>query len=963
MKRHYVYTSLLWLALLLTACSTTPPETASSPAGEGTLDVIKSPNDQRSYDYFELPNRLQVLVISDPEAEKAAVSLNVATGSQDDPADREGLAHFLEHMLFLGTKKFPVAGEYQQFIATHGGQHNAFTSFEDTNYFFDISSPYLEPALDRFSQFFISPLFTAKYVEREKHAVESEYRAKYNDEGRRGLDVFKTVINPDHPFAQFSVGSLDTLAERPDAEVRDDLLKFYESHYSANDMNLVVLGAQTTAELRAIVEQLFSAVPDRDLTPANIEEPMFTPGSLPMEVFITPQQDIRSLDMVFPIPESRLYWQAKPVHMLGDILGHEGEGSLLQYLKRKGWADGLSAGTGLEYRGGGALNISISLTEAGYGARDQVVNAVFQAINRIAAQGINLRRFEEQQKIGDIQFRYHEKSENVHFVLGLAGALEHYPPSMVLKAPYELSDYEPQLYTEFLAQLVPDNVMITVTGPGLATDSKSPHYQTPYAVRPLSAGQLQQWRNAGVNPAIVMPAPNPYIPEEFERLTADSPQATPVKLLQQDKLRLWHGDDPQFAAPRASLRLGLYSPLANDSARHVVLLQLYAAVVADSLNPKLYPALLTGFNTSVGASRHGLEVGIDGFSDKQEQLLELILVEIQRSSIDPGRFDDIKQRLMRDWQNSKLQAPYQYLPGALRNALYTPYWNEDDKLAVVAALGPQDLEAYRKEFLANLRVDILSYGNISAQRAISLQQQLDPLLQASAGASELPGIELTLLDDQQRWRYPLDLDHADAAIVYYVQGQSDDNEQRVLMGLTGQIIQTPYYQSLRTEQQLGYVVYASTTVLERWPGLSFIVQSPVADAATLVSASEQLMQQFEQIAEQMTPAEFEQHKRALVSLINRPHKNLYSEAGFFWDQILQNYDNFDRREQLTLALQQLELDQWREFYRENFLPLPRRALIISQTGERKAAPGGWADIPSIGDVNRFKQRHSQQAYP
>ncbi len=963
MKLHYCRVFLLGLVLSLAACNSTLPETAATPAQEFSGEVVQSPNDQRSYQYFELPNRLQVLVISDPEAKKAAVSLNVATGSQDDPADRQGLAHFLEHMLFLGTEKFPVAGEYQEYIATHGGQHNAFTSFENTNYFFDISAPYLEPALDRFSQFFISPLFTAKYVDREKHAVESEYRAKYNDEARRGLDVFKAVINPEHPFAQFSVGSLDTLAESPGAKLRDDLITFYESRYSANVMNLVVLGPEPTVVLRAMVEQHFAAVPDRELTPTAIGVPLFRPDSLPMEVRITPQQDIRKLDMVFPVPESRLAWQAKPVHMLGDVLGHEGEGSLLQFLKSKGWADGLAAGAGLEYRGGSALTISISLTEAGFAARDQVVEAVFQGINRIAVEGINRQRFEEQRQIADIQFQFQEKSENIHYVLGVAGALEHYPPSMVLQGPYALTEYDPALYAEFLALLRPDNVLVTVTGPGLAADAVSPHYQTPYSVRPLGAAQLKQWQEAGVNPDIVMPRANPFIPGNFERQVASRAEVTPERLLDLDKLRLWHGDDPQFAAPRASLRLGLHSPLANDSARHAVLLQLYAAVVADSLNPKLYPALLAGFTTEVRHSRSGLHVAIDGFSDKQEQLLKLMLDEIQRSPIDPGRFDDIKQRMIRNWQNSKLKAPYTYLPGALRDALYTPYWNEDAKLAAIAALGPRDLEAYRARFLASIRVDVLSYGNTSTQQALALGQHLQPLLRGSTGAVALPGVELTLLDDDRRWRYPLALEHADAAIVYYVQGDSDDNHQRVLMGLTGQIIQTPYYQSLRTEQQLGYVVYAAATVLERWPGLSFIVQSPVADAATLVQASEELMQQFGRTVAEMTPAEFDKHRSALVSLINRPHKNLDSEAGYFWDQIRQDYQNFDRREQLTQALQQLELAQWQGFYRDNFLPLPRRALVVTQAGARKSAPGAWAEKPVVGDVSRFKRQHAQKSYP
>src|SRR5690606_1694494 len=151
----------------------------------------------------------------DPEADKAAASRDVEVGSRQDPAERPGLAHFLEHMLFLGTERYPTAGDYQQYISAHGGSHNAYTAFEHTNYFFDIDAAHLEPALDRFSQFFVAPLFTAEYVQREKNAVHSEYMANIRDDARRGFDVLRSVINPAHPFSKFSVGTLDTLADLP----------------------------------------------------------------------------------------------------------------------------------------------------------------------------------------------------------------------------------------------------------------------------------------------------------------------------------------------------------------------------------------------------------------------------------------------------------------------------------------------------------------------------------------------------------------------------------------------------------------------------------------------------------------------------------------------------------------------------------------------------------------------------
>ena len=78
-------------------------------------------------------------------------------------------------MLFLGTEKFPDENEYNQYLNKHGGSSNAYTDMESTNYYFDCSADHLDGALDRFSQFFIAPLFTPTATDRELNAVNSEH--------------------------------------------------------------------------------------------------------------------------------------------------------------------------------------------------------------------------------------------------------------------------------------------------------------------------------------------------------------------------------------------------------------------------------------------------------------------------------------------------------------------------------------------------------------------------------------------------------------------------------------------------------------------------------------------------------------------------------------------------------------------------------------------------------------------
>ena len=123
---------------------------------------------------------------------------------------------------FLGTEKYPKVGEFQRFIQRHGGSNNAWTGTENTTFFFDIQPPHFSKALDRFGQFFSAPLFNEDAVDKERNAVNSEYRMKIQDDVRRIYQVHKATINPAHPFSKFSVGSDETLADRDGQNVRDD---------------------------------------------------------------------------------------------------------------------------------------------------------------------------------------------------------------------------------------------------------------------------------------------------------------------------------------------------------------------------------------------------------------------------------------------------------------------------------------------------------------------------------------------------------------------------------------------------------------------------------------------------------------------------------------------------------------------------------------------------------------------
>ena len=140
----------------------------------------------------------------------------VASGSLNDPKGYGGLAHFCEHMLFLGTEKFPEENHYSKFIKTHGGSKNAGTAEDYTNFYFDIKNEAFPEALDIFSQFFKQPLFSEDCADREMKAVDSEFKKDLSNETRRKWQIEKTELAcKTGPLNGFACGNFDSL-NQPD---------------------------------------------------------------------------------------------------------------------------------------------------------------------------------------------------------------------------------------------------------------------------------------------------------------------------------------------------------------------------------------------------------------------------------------------------------------------------------------------------------------------------------------------------------------------------------------------------------------------------------------------------------------------------------------------------------------------------------------------------------------------------
>lgn len=257
---------------------------------------------------------------------------------------------------------------------------------------------------------------------------------------------------------------------------------------------------------------------------------------------------------------------------------------------------------------------------------------------------------------------------------------------------------------------------------------------------------------------------------------------------------------------------------------------------------------------------------------------------------------------------------------------------------MVAALRATDLaalQAYVRRFWQGATAEVLIYGNYSPERVQQVADLLGDVI-SEQPAPELPERRVLRLAAGESIQYPVNVAHDDSVVAWYLQGAGDGWTDRAATALTAQIMSSGFFQQLRTEQQLGYVVGAYNFSKEEVPGILMLVQSPVADAASVAAAMQDFLQGVEP---DLDEAQFARHKVSLISDILRPDKNLAQRAEFYWQSIVQEQWDFAGRDTLAAAVDALTLEEWKTYFEDVFLQR-RRSLQVVAPGSRGTLPAG-----------------------
>ena len=867
-------------------------------------DIIKSNLDGTKYRVLKLTNGMRICLMSSPKTAWAAATMDVHVGSMSDPDDIPGLAHLCEHLLFMGSEKYPAENDFKKLIEKHSGRSNGTTFEQNTNYYFSIKSNYLSEALDRFAQFFVCPLFTETAIEKEINMVNYENEGHATDDEYCMQMVDMETMNPDHPYSRFSTGNKETLLNMPvqrGQNIQTEVMKFHEKYYSSNVMSLAVFGAESLDELAVMVVRLFSQVKNKSVSVPICRENSMRDMHTQLQINIVPNSDIKKLTLTWPVEAYSSFPCAYVQHLM-DVCG---PGSLRSLLKSKGWVTLVesfeSTTVDLSF-----FNISMDLTDEGMGHMDEIIASVFQYINMLRKEGAQKWIWDECTKMAHISFSYEEPMEVITITNDLAYQLRKLSNHPAFSAKDIITDC--YLFKEFqachinciLQQMAPRKVRVIVQGKEFEgrTDHVEKWYGTPYSVHKIPESTLQKWECAGINEHFHLPTKNEFIPSNFELQTVSSGSSLKPRLIKESSFTsLWYkASTTPLPQSRISLCIsGQRNKIDPFNIDHY--LHMFAALLNDKCGDQFYSAKLAGLDYSIEYdSKHkSIILRIEGFSDKQKILLEKIMHTMATFSVNSDRFHIIRELYIDDIESINAKQPYEQAIHYADDLLTRTGRGTVDHINDMSIYS---LTTFIADFLSSIHIDMLVSGNMSQEQAIELLDVAERCMH-TVTATPLNIEEITLnqieLLPGRKYLYQHQQDvHSMSALLVYYQCITVGIHEKMLLHLFCKLIEEPCFDILRTKQQLGYHVHCYVREkISGISGLSICVQSD-KHPQYLEEKVDEFLRDMGGFIQNMPCIEFQNHINALASSGWFGYSNEQYDHKFSWHEIKNRQYQFNR---------------------------------------------------------------------
>ncbi|KAJ2703291.1 metalloprotease [Coemansia sp. IMI 209128] len=934
----------------------------------GPLEMPAS--NTNSYRLIRLPNNLVVMCVHDAATETAAAALSVKVGSNMDPVDLQGLAHLLEHMLFMGTEKYPDEEEFSSFLNENSGYFNAWTQFSSTAFYFGIANDALEGALDRFSSLFTRPLIGNDCIDRELCAVDSEYKGHLNDDFRRSLQIECKLSNSGHPYSKFSVGSIETLkqsATHHGLDLREELLKFYDKYYSASIMKLVVCGNHSIDQLVEWTVSKFSEIKDKgDNIARNIGHPV-SAEFLGKVVYYETVNETHNMNMTFPVPEVKALYRNDPLEYLSHLIGHEAQGSILAYLKQKGWATGLSAyACTYQDKGFNEFKVSICATPDGLERFEDILRVVFAYIRMLVTEGPQEWVQEEMSLLLKTEFDNKDKAGAMDWVLDHVDYIhnEYVTPEHSLSKDRAYEMFNPNDILHCLSFINPSNfrVFLGARRHKLVNCSEiEPYFGASYHVSTLSDNLLSDLASDNLYVSgLSLPEKNQFMPTDFTikstKIFGVGAKPMPTLLKFNDNFELWFKQDSLFNSPKGAISLSIHASSINSTPQNWVMSSLYCSMLSSDLAKNFYDATCAGLRFRVYSTASTIEMTVAGFSSKLPMLLRAIIERAASFKVDETLLPMYTAEHRQTWASIGNDPPSRLC------ALYKGYitstsrWHHRLLECELAKITLAKLQAHVNSLFDATRIQMSIVGNFDEAEALNIANNLQAIFKPMSNLRYDLGRPREYKFEPGYYVYQMQLPNKDcvnSAVECSIYcGPATDKRETILLAILEELVHDNFFVQLRTRYQLGYSISALS--FSNNGGRSKLVLRVEGEYNPMYVTMHinKFICDMQQTLLDISDEQFNHQAQLLIKQYQGGFKNIDEEAERYIQEVRSGAYDFMRYDKMAELLQSIEKEELLVFWNKYINPstAPAYTRIDVQMWSAKI----WR--PTVSDFKEYSAK-------
>ena len=867
-----------------------------------TIDI--PPNEIRKFKSGILPNKLKYVVIEDTSDDMSHISMAINIGSLSEPIEYMGLAHFLEHMLFLGSNKYDKESYFEEVLKMNGGSCNAYTGVNETVYFFDILNNNIEEVLDIFSRFFIDPLFNESSVEREINAINSEHLKNINNDFWFGRQVIYNESKKDSSIYQrFTTGTLETLKSHNIKQLRDEMISFYKLYYHPDNMGLVIQSNNIDQTEKLIIKYFSEIEPKIPTVPMKNDITKFITGQ---EYVVIPSNNINEIIYFWDVPTFNTYIGNHAIDVLNDIIEFNGINNLRYVLKREGLASGLDC----IYLEEGIYIIKITMCCQCNKQSLERINGIIHYYIDFIQDNTNISWDAIYQYMEDkynLNYLYDTKLNNNDLVSRIAVNIHSYSMENVYKGSITILNQDINILYDLIKRIQFKNVSIiyftknTLYNNIRFTTDK--YYLRKYGLLPTSFIKKK-------------------IPCNFEvKMDKDTLDIKPTIVKNLDKYnipqlvgkRLWYGASDTFNEPYVYGIVYLSNERLFNTLKDYILTLISYSIINQYIAEIYSQQFELGYSVQFSSSNTDalLMLSITGLNYRYTDFFNKVIEDIKKIKPEEIILKNTVDKIQENISNINNRTPWEYADYiiGLKKNKYS-YTNDKMKRMIHRIMKGDYMKTIGRRIkrithMYELATTSIIYGNINKKDIPKIESKYTP--SKIPIPRQLKSISI---------KHP-NKDEMNKLVMMVLNCGKFTPYNTAIYLILSLLLEQPSYQQLRTKYQLGYLVNSSL----QYDNLNYYITIKVQSALE-VNLIEEKMREFIEwfrlsyLEDKTINDTFSKTKEAAIGLLLSKPINMVELMNKYIGEIKNRTYLFDKNTLIAKQINRIRLNHVKELYRE-----------------------------------------------